>query len=1257
MPARLSSMELSPSSNPEQDPTSQPSRRKSGRVSKKPEHLSSSFNATKRKRAEARADDVDGDVDMNDASDAEANESEDDPDEEELREKLRKARRASGSKKSKAQPAPKKAKPNGATTTNLAIRPAKKPASKPRKAARRGQIPSAEKVGGLYGSVFGDDEALDGIGVGWLERFKEHESKAVAEIVNFVLRCASCEIEVDEHDIEDPDNCTGRLSDIQDEFQAKAVTDYPLIAKDKSTSTFRRNLISFINVLIQTIAASGHLLDQPTLLENIHVWVSTMSSASSRPFRHTATLVSLEILGVLSSLGRSYADERAKMLRQVEGEQKNKRVNQGRVNDLNKRAEVSAEKRGQIDNLIQDWFDTVFVHRYRDVDFHIRVDCVRYLSNWIMNYPDQFLDGQHLRYLGWVLSDVSAQTRLEVVKGLQTIFKDDTKLGGLRQFTERFRPRMVEMATRDAELNCRIAAVELLDILRDKGLLEPDDIDTLGKLMFDAEPRVRKALVPFFVASIEDSYQAKAEELGEEAIEEISSIQNDEDLESPKLDWMRIKSLAELMELYDTDEESFKLMEVDQRGLSDMTPGVDSRCSLAAQAVFEKLPILKQWEVLAGYLLADLSSATESAEGAENQMRQICKLNEKEEVILLDVLNAAVKLSLSEVVAEGGPKKAKKSKAQLRELQEMQEGAAQRLAEFIPRLLSKFGAAPEAASVVLRLGRVLNLDVFQELRQDSTTYSSLLEDINKQFLTHENQAVIAEARAALLHAKSFDELEEITDDKLQALWEDTTLNLATCCQGEDMETRGNLHITMVNAISSSVLRIYNLGSISDCTEALEKPQIIKSSSVQRKQKSTGPSVTPITCLIDILGRGVPQDDVDAELDAAEDKLVSHASKVLFFYFMWHTQSLKSSSASALSSKGALVSTLAERRDATTMHLRQILSTRRGADPLRISTAGTLLDLQTVLSTLSKSQQQQKQQQASDQSRSEREKLKNLLALTSSTRLTPQTQSSILKVFTAAERDYARKSGKTLDTTPDIDDEPEDLSDDDEDQEAAEPEDDDASEESEEEEPNAENPDDEEEEMEERAARRRQRRKAKKLRKAMLSERVLCELAGCMVMACFAGVLGDTDNDDAAEGAAGTVGAGTGGMVRDSAVKKRLLRNRMRLGPNFKEVVGKLDKPDGTAAPARAAKSRARKGGTTQAQGQQKDKDKGKGKASASVVAEDEDDDDDEDEEEERDEEGDADADADADAEVASEAAAAEPEERNVDGEVESVLGD
>jgi len=127
------------------DISSSAPRRKSGRVSRKPEPFvpaSSPAGSAKRKRT----DEIDSEPSSGEEEQAESSEGE--PDEEELREKRRKKGKTPARK-----PAPKKPKTNGGPIS-LAIRPAKgKPSKpkKPRKAPIRKSALVEEDAGGLYG--------------------------------------------------------------------------------------------------------------------------------------------------------------------------------------------------------------------------------------------------------------------------------------------------------------------------------------------------------------------------------------------------------------------------------------------------------------------------------------------------------------------------------------------------------------------------------------------------------------------------------------------------------------------------------------------------------------------------------------------------------------------------------------------------------------------------------------------------------------------------------------------------------------------------------------------------------------------------------------------------------------------------------------------------------------------------------------------------------------------------------------------------
>ncbi|KAI9728357.1 MAG: hypothetical protein M1828_003757 [Chrysothrix sp. TS-e1954] len=1100
-------MELSSPSNGSAPASVQSSRRKSGRAVQKPEVLNPSFAS--RRRA-ASTSDAEQDVDMDDISSGADADSDGEPDEQELLEQRRRSRKRPSTGKTSA-PA-KKTKTSGAST-NLVMRPAPKKVKKSKKATMvpMPEIENAE-VGTLYRRVFEDDADIAKVVEDWYQRFKADEAQSVAEIVNFVLECAGCYIKVNQHDIDDVDNCTSKLTDIQEEFQATKVSEYPLI-KQRTSLTFRRSLSRFVDIFIQTLAQTGTLIESPELLENLQAWLTPMSSAASRPIRHTATVISLDFTSAFCSLGRSFVNRQAKLNRQADGEEKNKKVNKARVQDLKQQAGQTGERITEINNFIRDWFDTVFVHRYRDVDPHVRVDCIRYLGEWLIAYPEHFLDGAHLRYLGWLLSDTNPPTRQEAIKQLHRMYKDDTKLAALRQFTERFRVRMIEIASQDAELGARVLCIELLDVLREKGFLEPDDVDNLGKLIYDTEPRIRKAILPFFSASVLETYQLKIEELGEESLEEyLPEELSEEDFERPQRSWLKFKSLAELLQAYDSGKSNTKSNE-SRSGLADLlkASGIESRFSSVAKVLSGSLEFVNDWQAVAGYLLYDHSSTSDEG-GSQGQVNAQYKLNESEEILLLHVLNSSVRGALASVVEEtAASKKIKKSKKELESLEERRDVATQQLAVIMPKLLTKFNAIAEAAAAVLQLARTLNLEVFHQLRQESTTYAKLLDDINKQFLDHEDRDVLDEATAAMLYSKGFEDLEDVTEAKLASLWNDTAHKFVVFCRGEDVEVRGSMQDTMLAALTSTTFRLSKLASISNPTDILEKARSAASStSKSRKRQSTQQATfVPIGLLLQLLARGVPNSGFSNQMNAKEDELVGYVLQTLFFYFLWNVQSSKQKNKTNPGAEAGEDSQA--RREEFTSRLRTIVKSRRGADHLRLAATRTLLDVETMFASTDVRRKQ-------DASRG---------------RLPSTEQSLILRVFVAAERAHALKSSLTRER-PGTDEEPSassgsgsDLSDvDDTD---GSPMSSDA------EEGDAANAKD---------GKAAQRLAQKKHRVALLAEEAFCDLSGRMALAIIAGVLSSSSPDE--------------GDAKALDVRNRFVRNRNRLGKNFKTLVTQFE---------------------------------------------------------------------------------------------------
>lgn len=427
--------------------------------------------------------------------------------------------------------------------------------------------------------------------------------------------------------------------------------------------------------MISTLTAKELLFTDGALIENIQSWIIAMSSSTLRPFRHTSTIISFSILTTLCDIAAELRKANMVSTRQLDAENKKPKKNEPRIASLEAKIKSGEERREVVEGIIKDIFDAVFVHRYRDIDPRIRTDCVHELGTWILKLPDLFFDGTYLRYLGWVLSDISPFTRLEVVRALLRIFRSKDNVMGMRNFTERFRTRLVEIATMDADSSVRCTTIELLDVVRTVGFLEPSDVDVVGRLIFDLDPRVRKAVVGFFVKNIEDLSEDKIEDLGgPEAFEEgmANAESQDEDYGGPRIAWIKMKCLAEVLATYDESPEDEETRMNEQNLSAARRVAIhmreapnDTRFSIAGTALWDNLDEVSDWEGLAKYLIYDHSAArmdqSDSDEGPiEERVKKICALDSREEGILLQVLHSSIAATIGagEVQpAKGGQKR------------------------------------------------------------------------------------------------------------------------------------------------------------------------------------------------------------------------------------------------------------------------------------------------------------------------------------------------------------------------------------------------------------------------------------------------------------------------------------------------------------------------------------------------------------------------------------------------------------------------
>ncbi|KAL4817346.1 hypothetical protein BDW67DRAFT_34467 [Aspergillus spinulosporus] len=1112
--------------------TASPSRgrRKSGRATRRPELFSQTYSdangatagGAKRKRTTTGYENEDEVEDVSESESEEVDED-DEPDEEELREKRRAARKASAKKtssgtrskpKTQGSRSAKKPKVTGNGIGNqLPLRPAangKKPAARPKKTQVRPSLAAGET--GLYAEVFGKGRDAETVAAEWLTQYQEAQTTAMRDLVNLVLRASGTEIQITTEDIEDVDHISRRVTDVQEEYAAERISDYPLISKSRKYRFFQPILENFFVALMQTLHHSSVLYDDKVLYENLQSWLSSLSSSTCRPLRHTATVVALSNMNALCVIAREVVTSVSTSRKQLENEKKKKTVNKGRVDAIKSSIQEGEAKLELIDDLLKDGVNIIFVNRYRDIDPKIRALSIAALGSWMRTYREYFFEGQFLRYCGWIISDSDVHTRSVALQQLLDIYSNKDNIAGVRSFTERFRQRFVEIATHDSDIRMRTMAIELLDLIRDAGLIEPADVDTVGRLIFDSEARVRKAAGPFFVANVQDVFDSTVEEVADEIGEVFGDDEDDEDFESPKRSWIKFRCLADIIQAYDTPEdESAPEPSIKAR---DAISGIsmDSRFVLATEAIYPHFEELSNWQSLAGYLLFDHSQIPDdpSDDDMTGAVKRLYKMQEGQEMILLEVLCCAVKLRILDVAKSNIDKRGRKVKALTDRIPEQQEEIAHNLAQIIPRLLNKFGSTPEAASAVLRLEHFVDLDKIQDLQKDATAYTSLLNDINKQFLTHSDQDVLAEASVAFLHAKSSDDMREALESKVQELWDDMVDTLGRLSQQTDITSDNPLPSSVLNELNNTVTRIFNLSSVMDCTQILETPLSNRSKGRNKKE-----SEAPFNTMLHLVQRG-PRVEAPAETDEAEDamrveaEVVINSIRALLLYFMWKVQNLRSALEGGKAKfNTAYFEALTKSRQMFVETLVTIIKERSGLDDLRFAATTTLLDLQTLFGTL-----------------------RNVgLGVGNDEDIIFQAQSLIhefdddvqgliMKVHGIALRTYAKKARVPFE--PAEDDAP-------------------ASDSELEREP----VDDEEEEEE-------QTLREERLAKKIFAEQRLCELTGKLVLAIIGRII-DTSGQ----------------------IKKKLLRHKTQLGPNYREVLVYLEDRPAKRAASRPAQPKGK----------------------------------------------------------------------------------
>lgn len=137
---------------------------------------------------------------------------------------------------------------------------------------------------------------------------------------------------------------------------------YPLTSKLPVFKKFRKSLSEFLERFIIASAELGSLYTSD-LMPTLQTWVIAMSSSQLRSFRHTATVIALEVETALCDVAASVEKEAEVVSRQREGERKRKaagnkgKAGSARESELEKKAAEVRDRRSKLAEFLKEFVD------------------------------------------------------------------------------------------------------------------------------------------------------------------------------------------------------------------------------------------------------------------------------------------------------------------------------------------------------------------------------------------------------------------------------------------------------------------------------------------------------------------------------------------------------------------------------------------------------------------------------------------------------------------------------------------------------------------------------------------------------------------------------------------------------------------------------------------------------------------------------------------------------------------------------------
>lgn len=638
----------------------------------------------------------------------------------------------------------------------------------------------------LFNAVISPSTALQSTAEDWVMQYQTNVGLALSQLITCILRASACNETLDEDQAQDLDSVVDTLDDIQEIFKRDSPAAYPLISRAAQYKKFRPNLAELLRRIF-TSAADADLLQDGTLLPALAAWLSAGSSSPIRSFRHTSTEAALLSVTSLLTIQADGRQECAKLTKQRDAEKAKARVNKSRLQEHESRLNDTTAMVVQISDFIKDMISGVYVHRYRDTDPSIRADCIHELGLWMAHDPENFLRPAYFTYLGLVIADEDVRVRVTAVNAMANLYGPYLR-PAVRQFTQRFLPRLLEMARGDVDLAVRCRTLQLLSQINEHQVLGAQEQDEVAMQIFSAEPKIRTAVAPFVISVLlRNADHIKEAVIGRRIAQDGHGNWTEED-ESFAI----FKSFSQVLSQGAQIDTVIK-----------PTPFVaheTSRVGFAIEALWEEASNLSNWPGVLDLILqgqpeeerAAVDGALADAEMSQRQQDGFA-INRVQEATLLEAMPTMIAKAQEE--AETNP--------------EVAETAPDlgMILSAVPRLLSRHRTDSVVELRILSLVPYIPKARLAE-GDDNSDRDALWSELHALLLRHKDPALLAKAAAGMERISTATSGAGVTGatDRMATLAEELIQHLRDAAAERDLET-ATLNDNDIYALQSTCARL------------------------------------------------------------------------------------------------------------------------------------------------------------------------------------------------------------------------------------------------------------------------------------------------------------------------------------------------------------------------------------------------------------------------------------------------------------------